>query len=34
MKFQQIMDQKLYIRLLKNGVIVQEQITRTPLPDR
>ena len=34
MKFQQLMDQKLYIRLLKNGVIVQEQITRSPLPDR
>lgn len=33
-KFQQIMDQKLYIRLLKNGSIVQEQITRTPLPNR
>ncbi len=34
MKFQQLMEQKSYIRLLKNGVIVQEQITRSPLPDR
>ena len=32
MKYGQLVEQKLYVRLLKNGSVVQEQITRSPLP--
>lgn len=31
MKMRGVVDQRLYIRLLKNGTLVQEQITRSPI---